>query len=93
VLSPPFKPLAPPLWVAPHRLRTTEVSDYGGIVGSIRNLGTRWKPVVSFALWPLCSQRKRPRYQLNRSRSGHCGEVRNLYPHRESNPDSLIVQV
>jgi hypothetical protein len=38
----------------------------GGIAACIHDLGTRWRWVVSFTLWPLYSQRKSPWCPLDR---------------------------
>jgi hypothetical protein len=49
----------------------------------IFNLGTRWRRVVSFTVWPLYSRIKRPPYPLNKRlcrpqrRSGRGGEDTN----------------
>jgi hypothetical protein len=56
---------------------------------TILDLGIRWRWVVSFTLQPLYPPGKSPRCPLDRmlqSRSGLCGEERNLYPCRKSNP-------
>jgi hypothetical protein len=57
----------------------------------ILDLGTRWKLVVSFTLWPLYG-RELPWYPLDRRlggpqcRSERCEEEK-ILPCRESNPD------
>jgi hypothetical protein len=51
---------------------------------SFLDLGTRWRRVVSFTPLPLYPRKKSPRYPLDRrlgglqSRSGRCGEEKNL---------------
>jgi hypothetical protein len=56
----------------------------GGLARRILDLGTRWRPVVSFTPWPLYSQRRNTWYPLDRrlggpqSRSGRGGEEKNF---------------
>jgi hypothetical protein len=53
---------------------------------TLLNLSTKWEGAVSFTLRSLYSQGKSPRYLLGRrlggsqSRSGLCGEEKNLAP-------------
>jgi hypothetical protein len=55
----------------------------GGLAPRILDLGTRWRPVVSFTPRPLYPQGKRPRYPWDwslggpQSRPGHGGEEKN----------------
>jgi hypothetical protein len=59
---------------------------------NILDLGTRWRRVVSFTPRPLYPRGKSRQYLLDRrlggsqSRSGRCGEEKNLAPARNKTP-------
>jgi hypothetical protein len=60
-------------------------------ISTILDLGIRWRWIISFILWPLCPQGKRPQYPLNKlsgpqNQSRRYGEEKNLATAGNWNP-------
>jgi hypothetical protein len=74
------------LCITNYALRHEDVWGSGYTDPFILELGTSWRRAVSFTPLPLYSLGKSPRYPLDRrlggpqSRSGRCGEEKNLAP-------------
>jgi hypothetical protein len=89
--SSPSGPSWPVLgWILPLPLCTGKV--VGGVVIRIRNLGTRWRWVVSFTLQTLCYGRRGPLYLLDKRLGETQCHVWILFCRESWNASSSVIQ-